>query len=83
MSQVEVKIPRQFEGEVVSTKMTDTIVVLVSRRISHPTYGKKITRSQKFKVHSPKNTFQVGDQVCFEECRPISRDKRWRIVAKV
>lgn len=69
---------RRLEGVVVSTKMAKTAVVRVDRRIPHPKYGKYFTRSTKFKVHDETGKAKMGDLVVFEECRPLSRDKRWR-----
>ena len=83
MSEVNNKTFRRFEGEVVSDKMDKTIVVKVSEVKTHPIYGKKIHRSKNFKVHDEKNEMQVGDIVLFEECRPLSRDKRWRVIKKL
>ena len=77
------KLVRNFQGEVVSTAMDKTIVVRVSRIKTHPIYGKQFSRSKKYKVHDEKNEYAVGDVVRFVECRPRSRDKRWRVVKKV
>jgi len=71
---------RSFTGVVVSDKMAKTIVVRVDRTIVHPKYGKRYTRSRKYKVHDEKNAHKVGQTVTFVECRPISKDKRWRVV---
>ena len=72
---------RRHEGIVVSNKMTSTAVVRVDRRIAHPKYGKYFTISKRFKIDTPNMTLGLGDIVQFEDCRPISRDKRWRYVA--
>ncbi|MBM3204489.1 30S ribosomal protein S17 [Candidatus Uhrbacteria bacterium] len=74
---------RRFEGVVVSTKMKSTAVVRVDRQVAHPKYGKYFTVSKKFKIHDPAAQANVGDVVEFEECRPLSRDKRWRYTATV
>lgn len=74
---------RRLEGTVVSDKMSKTIVVKVDRMKTHPKYKKQYTESKKYKVHDEKNEFHVGDAVAFEECRPISRGKCWRVVAKI
>lgn len=74
---------RLLEGLVVSTKMQATAVVRVDRRVAHEKYGKFFTVSKKFKVHNPEGKAKLGDIVEFEECRPLSRDKRWRYVATV
>jgi small subunit ribosomal protein S17 len=74
---------RRIRGTVVSTNMTKTAVVRVDRRVAHPKYKKMYTVSKKFKVHDPKGSAHVGDLVEFEECRPLSKDKRWRYVRTV
>lgn len=79
MNQVN-KRPRTLIGEVISTAMKDTIVVLVERRIRHPLYGKYIKRSTKLHVHDSENTCQKGDQVLVQACRPISKTKAWMLV---
>lgn len=66
-------------GEVVSTKMQKTIVVVVDRRKSHGLYERVIARSKKFYAHDEQNTAHVGDVVRIEETRPLSRLKRWRL----
>ncbi len=67
-------------GTVVSDKMDKTIVVQVERRIRHPLYGRIITRRKKFKVHDEDNAAAVGDRVRIMETRPLSKEKRWRLV---
>lgn len=74
------KIQRSLQGRVVSNKMDKTIVVLVERRVKHPLYGKTITRSTKFKAHDADNRAGMGDIVTIGQCRPISKDKSWRLV---
>ena len=73
-------ISRKFTGVVVSDKSDKTIVVKVETVKVHPKYRKRYTVSRKYKVHDEKNEFKVGDQVAFVECRPLSRDKRWRVI---
>jgi small subunit ribosomal protein S17 len=73
---------RKFSGVVVSDKMTKTIVVKVERVKVHPKYGKRYTVSAKYKVHDEAEQFHTGDKVNFVECRPLSRDKRWRVLSK-
>ena len=68
------------EGIVVSNKMQKTVVVEIERRITHPLYSKVVLRSNKFKAHDEAQTCDVGDRVEIMETRPISRDKRWRVV---
>lgn len=74
---------RLLEGVVTSAKMQATVVVRVDRRVAHEKYGKYFTISKKFKVHNPDGKAKLGDTIEFEECRPLSRDKRWRYVATV
>ena len=66
-------------GTVVSDKMEKTIVVAVESRIRHPLYGRIIRRTKKFKAHDETGIAQMGDRVEIMECRPISREKRWRV----
>jgi len=74
-----VAISRTFNGVVVSDKNDKTIVVKVESVKKHPKYQKRYTVSHRYKVHDEKNEFHVGDKVSFKECRPLSRDKRWRV----
>lgn len=74
---------RRLQGVVVSTSMQKTAVVRVDRRVPHKKYGKYYTVSRRFKVHDPDNRASVGATILFEECRPISRDKRWRYIETV
>lgn len=67
-------------GEVVSDKMDKTITVAVKRRIKHPVYGKYISRTSKLMAHDDKNECHAGDTVKVMETRPLSRNKRWRLV---
>ncbi len=67
-------------GIVLSNKMQKTIVVQIRRKALHPLYGKVVEKAARFKVHDEKNTAKVGDRVSIEETRPISKDKRWRLV---
>jgi len=67
-------------GRVVSDKMDKTRVVLVERTTKHPLYGKIIRRSKKYKFHDEANESRVGDVVKIMETRPLSKDKRWRLV---
>jgi small subunit ribosomal protein S17 len=73
-------IRKKFSGVVVSDKMDKTIVVKVERVKVHPKYHKRYKTSQNYKVHDEANACQVGDQVTFVECRPLSKDKRWRVL---
>ena len=67
-------------GQVVSDKMDKTIVVAVQDSVQHPLYKKIIKRTYKLKAHDEKNECGVGDTVKVMECRPLSKDKRWRLV---
>lgn len=72
---------RRLTGVVVSTKMQKTAVVKVERMKQHPVYLKRFVQSRKYKVHDEHGAAKVGDTVTFEECRPLSKDKRWRLVS--
>lgn len=76
-------VSRRFQGVVVSDKNDQTIVVLVERVKKHPKYQKRYTVSRKYKVHDATNEYKIGDTVTFVECRPLSRDKKWRTLKKV
>jgi small subunit ribosomal protein S17 len=67
-------------GRVVSDKMQKTVVVALERRVAHPVYGKMVTRTVKVKAHDEENTAKNGDLVRIAETRPLSKDKRWRLV---
>ncbi len=73
-------IRKKFSGVVVSNKNDKTAIVVVERTKVNAKYHKRYTVSKKYKVHDENNSCQVGDKVNFVECRPISRDKKWRIV---
>ena len=66
-------------GEVVSIKMTKTIIVQVSRRVPHPLYKRIITKRKKFYAHDEESRAKLGDVVRIIECRPLSKLKRWRV----
>lgn len=67
-------------GKVVSDKMDKTIVVAVEKLVRHPLYGKTVKRTTKFKAHDENNQAKIGDVVRIMETRPLSKDKRWRLV---
>ena len=67
-------------GIVVSDKMDKTIVVAIKTKVRHPLYGKMVNRTRKFKAHDEKNECGIGDTVKIMETRPLSKDKRWRLV---
>ena len=67
-------------GRVVSDKMEKTIVVAVETKVRHPLYGKTMNRTTKFKAHDENNEANMNDRVLIMETRPLSKDKRWRLV---
>jgi len=71
---------KHWVGKVTSNRMMQTVVVEVTRLVRHPVYQKVIRRAKKFKAHDPGLKPKVGDEVRIEETRPISKDKRWRLV---
>jgi small subunit ribosomal protein S17 len=76
--------PRNFRkqrtGTVVSDKMEKTVVVAIINRVKHPFYGKTVNRTKRLKAHDEKSECGVGDTVRIMETRPLSKDKRWRVV---
>ena len=77
---VERNLRKTRTGKVVSNKMQKTIVVAVEDHVKHPLYNKIIKRTVKFKAHDENNECGVGDRVMIMETRPLSREKRWRLV---
>jgi small subunit ribosomal protein S17 len=71
---------RVKQGRVASDKMDKTIVVLTETRVPHPVYKKIVRKSVRFKAHDERNEAKTGDLVRIMECRPLSRDKRWRLL---
>lgn len=69
-----------YTGEVVSNKMSKTVVVAVTRLTQHPVYKKTIKKITRFKAHDEDNQCNMGDQVSIIESRPLSKDKRWRVL---
>ncbi|MBP7861409.1 30S ribosomal protein S17 [bacterium] len=67
-------------GTVVSDKMDKTVVVAVERRVAHSRYEKQIVKTTKFKAHDASNACKTGDEVKIEECRPLSKEKTWKVV---
>ena len=67
-------------GTVVSDKMQKTVVVAIDRRVAHPVYGKMVTRTKRVKAHDEENSAKTGDTVRIMATRPLSKDKRWRVV---
>ena len=70
---------RTLIGEVVSDKMQKTVTVRVERTVKHPLYKKYVRRSTKFAAHDEDNDCRIGDTVAIEECRPLSKNKSWRV----
>ena len=77
---MERNLRKERVGFVVSDKMDKTVVVAVEDKAKHPLYKKTITKTKKFKAHDETNTCGVGDKVQIMECRPMSKDKNWRVV---
>lgn len=71
---------RTMTGTVVSDKMQKTVVVAVKRFVKHPKYGKFLSQTKKYKAHDEENKSKMGETVTIEECRPISKDKKFRVV---
>ncbi len=71
---------KEIVGKVVSNKMEKTVVVAVENRFPHPKYEKQIVQTKKFKAHDADNKCQIGDVVRIQECRPLSKEKTWRVV---
>ena len=76
-------IRKSRTGVVVSDKMDKTIVVKIVRMWKHPLYGKTVKSTKNYKAHDEQNTAKIGDKVLITETRPISKDKRWRLVEVV
>jgi small subunit ribosomal protein S17 len=72
-------IRKVWQGQVTSDKMDKTVVVTVVNRVRHPLYARTLSRRTKFKAHDEANEARVGDTVEIVECRPLSKDKRFRI----
>ncbi|MGI6374082.1 MAG: 30S ribosomal protein S17 [Patescibacteria group bacterium] len=73
-------IQRKFTGVVVSSKSDKTIIVEVSSVKVHPKYKKRYTVKSRYQVHDEQNEYRDGDQVTFIQCRPLSKEKRWRVI---
>ena len=80
MNEIRTSSRKTREGKVVSDKMDKTVVVIVEDRVAHPIYKKIIKRTYRLKAHDEQNSCGVGDRVRVMETRPLSRDKRWRVV---
>ena len=80
MSEMRTSSRKTRVGKVVSDKMDKTVVVAIEDRVAHPLYKKIVGRTYKLKAHDEQNTCGVGDAVKVMETRPLSKDKRWRVV---
>ena len=80
MSEVRTSTRKTRVGKVVSDKMDKTVVVIVEDRVAHKTYKKIIGRTYRLKAHDEENACGIGDRVRVMETRPLSKDKRWRVV---
>lgn len=76
-------IKRKLQGTIISDKMDKTRVVAIIRFKKHPRYKKYYKITRKFKVHDEKNEYKTGDKVVIEETRPMSKEKRWKIISKI
>jgi len=83
MTKKTIKQKRQLRGIIISDKMANTAVVEVERLKFHNKYRKYYRITKKFKAHNPKNNYHLGDKVVIEATRPLSRDKRWRIISRI
>ncbi len=75
------KTRKTRQGSVISNGMDKSIVIMVERRVKHKLYGKYIRKGVKYMAHDENNTCSVGDTVLIEECRPLSKNKRWRVLS--
>lgn len=73
---------RRLIGTVISDKMQKTVVVRVERVKKHPLYKRRYKVHKKYKAHDEKGEYHVGDKVVIEECRPMSKEKRWKVIGK-
>ena len=74
---------KRLTGKIVSTKMQKTLVVEVERIKQHPKYKRRLKVHKKYKAHYNEGEFKIGDRVIIEECRPISKDKHWKVLKKL
>ena len=77
---MEINLRKTRTGKVTSNKMDKTIVVAIENHVKHPLYGKIVKKTYKLKAHDEKNECNIGDTVKVMETRPLSKDKRWRLV---
>ncbi len=74
---------KQLTGKIISNKMQKTVVVKVETIKEHPKYKRRYKIDKKYKAHLKEGEYQIGDKVIIEECRPISKDKKWQVIKKV
>lgn len=74
---------RRLVGTIVSNKMQKTVVVRAERVKEHPKYRRRYKVHKKYKAHDEKSEYHIGDRVMIEECRPLSKDKKWRVIKKL
>ncbi|MDO8265247.1 MAG: 30S ribosomal protein S17 [Candidatus Parcubacteria bacterium] len=74
---------KQLKGIIISDKMQKTVVVEVENIKEHPKYKRRFKTHKKYKAHDEGNIYKTGDVVMIEECRPISKDKKWRVISKL
>ena len=74
---------KQLTGIIVSDKMQKTVIVKVERIKEHPKYKRRYKTHKKYKAHVESGEYHIGDKVIIEECRPMSKDKRWRVIKKI
>ena len=75
------KTRKTQQGSVISNKMDKSVVVQVERKVKHKLYGKYIRKRVKYMAHDDANSCNIGDTVLIEECRPLSKNKRWRVLS--
>ncbi len=80
MNKTNKQTKKALKGIVVSDKMAKTVVVKVTRFVEHPKYGKRIKKTKNYKAHDEKNEKKIDDTVMIEEVRPISKDKRFKVI---
>lgn len=74
---------KRLKGTVISDKMEKTVVIKVERVKEHPKYKRRYKVHKKYKAHDGKGEYKVGDKVIIEECKPISKEKKWRVIARI
>ncbi len=74
---------KQFSGQIISNKMQKTVIVRVERLKEHPKYKRRYRLHKNYKAHVEQGEYNIGDKVIIEECRPISKDKKWKVIKKI